>query len=223
MKIIAANWKMNGDFEFTDRFVREINSVAPKNVIVICPPAILIGKFRDFRHQIGAQNCFWKESGAFTGENSPRLLREAGCRYVILGHSERRSIFHETDDIIFEKYKAAAANDLIPIICVGEKDPKNREEVLERQLAPFLKEPLRKAIFAYEPVWSIGTGITPTRDETEFALEFLRNRVGDVPLLYGGSVNGENAAGISQYKNADGLLVGGAGLKIEEFKKIILI
>jgi triosephosphate isomerase len=126
--------------------------------------------------------------------------------------------------MVFAKYKAASACGLIPIVCVGEKDPRNREEILAQQLSLFSNEPLREVIFAYEPVWSIGTGKVASRSETEFALEFIRNRLGrDIPLLYGGSVTGENAERISDYKNANGLLVGGAGLRISEFKKIISV
>ncbi|MDR2158082.1 MAG: triose-phosphate isomerase [Holosporaceae bacterium] len=224
MKIIVANWKMNGNFDLVDEFIRKINSANSENKVVICPPALLIGRFSQFHCDVGAQNCFWEESGAFTGENSPRLLKECGCQYVILGHSERRSIFHESDEVVYKKWKAATAQKLIPITCIGEnlQDRKRWRDVIAKQLNPFLNESLRGAIFAYEPVWSIGTGTTPTHEEIESIFEFIRELLGDgVSLLYGGSVTSNNSAQILKCRNVDGLLVGGASLKIDEFKKII--
>jgi triosephosphate isomerase len=224
MKIIVANWKMNGNFDFVDEFIREINPINSGNRVIVCPPAALIDRFRRFRHDLGAQNCFWEESGAFTGENSPKLLRESGCRYVILGHSERRSIFHETNDLIYKKWKAALAQKLIPIVCVGERiQDRNRwKDVITEQLNLFLQESMRDAIFAYEPVWSIGTGTTPTPEEIDSVFEFMRELLGkEVSLLYGGSVTSNNCVQILERRNVDGLLVGGASLKIDEFKKII--
>ncbi|MDR0556075.1 MAG: triose-phosphate isomerase [Holosporaceae bacterium] len=226
MKIIVANWKMNGGFAFADRFIKEMNAVVSPQTIVVCPPAILIGRFSGFKHSLGAQNCFWEERGAFTGENSPKLLREAGCDYVILGHSERRSIFGEDNGMIYRKWMAALAHGLIPIVCVGEKFD-NRyecEEVISDQLALFLDGPklLANTIFAYEPVWSVGTGITPTPDEIVEIFAFLKEKVGDAALLlYGGSVNAKNAKDILNCEYVDGVLVGGASLKIDEFKKIV--
>jgi triosephosphate isomerase len=224
MKIIVANWKMNGSFDLTDKFIAEINLADTKNTIVVCPPAALIESFRKFRHHIGAQNCFWEENGAFTGENSPKLLKEAGCEYVILGHSERRAIFNETDEIVFKKYKAAAEQKLIPIVCIGEKDRRHWKEVISGQLDLFIGKPLRNTIFAYEPIWSIGTGLIPTIGELEDVFEFNRKLLGnEVSLLYGGSVNSQNAKQILKCKDINGLLIGGASLKIEEFKKITQI
>jgi triosephosphate isomerase len=229
MAIIAANWKMNGDLNLVDEFIREINAVDCKNTVVVCPPAVLIDRFRDFRHATGAQNCFFEEKGAFTGENSPELLKEIGCEYVIVGHSERRLVFGETDDIIFKKWRAVIAQDMIPIVCIGEKseDRDNREKVISEQISLFLREAdlLNSSIscFAYEPVWSIGTGIVPSPEEIETIFAFMRNLLGSgkTPLLYGGSVNAGNAAQILSCKNVDGLLVGGASLKVNEFKAII--
>ncbi|MDR2067890.1 MAG: triose-phosphate isomerase [Holosporaceae bacterium] len=230
MKIIVANWKMNGSVAFAERFMEEINPINTSNVVIVCPPVGLIERFSEFRYCVGAQNCFQEQKGAFTGENSPQLLREIGCKYVIIGHSERRTIFHETDAIIYEKWKAAIAEDLIPIVCVGEKleDHEHWQKILSDQLKQFATAPsdaLRRTLFAYEPVWSIGTGQTPTIAEIEDSLAFIKNTLefpeSDCSLLYGGSVNAENAASILAGKNVDGLLVGGASLKIDEFKKII--
>ncbi|MDR1551733.1 MAG: triose-phosphate isomerase [Holosporaceae bacterium] len=226
MKIIVANWKMNGDFDLADRFIVEINAAKSPHTIVICPPAILISRFVNFRYHLGAQNCFCEESGAFTGENSPRLLKEAGCDYVILGHSERRSIFGESNELIFRKWDAAQANRLIPIVCIGEKleDRERWTEVMQEQLRLFLKAhiPSQGTIFAYEPVWSIGTGLVLNHKEIEDIFAVLKNLVGDgSPLLYGGSVNATNASDILACTNVDGLLIGGASLRIDEFLRII--
>ncbi|MDR3187496.1 MAG: triose-phosphate isomerase [Holosporaceae bacterium] len=230
MKTIVANWKMNGDIAFAKRFMEEINPINTSNTVIVCPPVGLIERFREFRYHVGAQNCFRERKGAFTGENSPQLLREIGCQYVIVGHSERRAIFHETDAIIYEKWEASIAEDLIPIVCVGEKsnDRENRQKVLYDQLEKFVAAPssaLRRTLFAYEPVWSIGTGQTPAIAEIENSVALIRDILGfyesDRSLLYGGSVNAENAATILACKNVNGLLIGGASLKIDEFKKII--
>ncbi|MDR2724203.1 MAG: triose-phosphate isomerase [Holosporaceae bacterium] len=225
MKIVVANWKMNGDFEFADKFVTEINTLDLKNTVVVCPPVALISRFHGFRYCVGAQNCFCEEKGAFTGENSPKLLKDAGCEYIILGHSERRSIFHETEDLIFRKWQAALLQKLIPIVCVGEntEDRSNWKQVIRCQLDYFLKEQLHNTIFAYEPVWSIGTGLIPTIEEIEIVFEFIHNLLGNkVHLIYGGSVNSKNAKQILNSNNVDGLLVGGASLKIDEFKRILI-
>ena len=224
MKIIVANWKMNCDFEFADKFVKEINTLDLKGTVVVCPPIALISRFHGFRYCIGAQNCFYEEKGAFTGENSPKLLKEAGCEYVILGHSERRSIFHENEDIISKKWRAAIAQKLIPIVCIGEKaeDRHNWKQAISRQLDYFLKEELSGTIFAYEPMWSIGTGVVPELAEIEDIFSFIKNLLSNnVLLLYGGSVTSKNAKHILSSKNVNGLLVGGASIKIDEFKKIL--
>ncbi|MDR0678527.1 MAG: triose-phosphate isomerase, partial [Holosporaceae bacterium] len=199
MKIIVANWKMNGDLNFANKFIEEINSVDSKNTVVVCPQTPLIGRFYNFRYYLGAQNCFYEENGAFTGENSPKLLKQMGCKYVILGHSERRSVFNEEDNLIFKKWKTALNQKLIPIVCLGEKlEDRNRwKKVVSDQLGLFLNESLGNTIFAYEPVWSIGTGIIPGEDEIVAAFEFMKNLLGQkVSLLYGGSVNSKNAQSI---------------------------
>lgn len=226
MKIIIANWKMNGDVDLADKFVDEINEVKSENEIVVCPPAALIYAFRNFRYDIGAQNCFSEEKGAFTGEISPKLLKDLGCKYVLLGHSERRAIFNESDDFIFEKWKIAIANNLIPIVCIGEKldDRDKWKEIISIQLEKYLNIDLQGTIFAYEPVWSIGTGFIPTTDEIESAMEFIKTKLGNsskYSLVYGGSVNASNSYEILSCKDIDGILVGGASLKIEEFKRIV--
>jgi len=222
MKMIVANWKMNGNFNFVNKFVKEINKVNSPYEIIVCPPIALIGEFKDFRYHRGSQNCFYEEKGAFTGETSPQLLKEIGCDYVLLGHSERRSIFHESDDLILKKRNAAIKFNLKPIVCIGEKNKDGWREIVSDQLRLFLDNHMENTIFAYEPVWSIGTGVTPTVEEIEIVFDFINSLTnGKSLLLYGGSVNANNAKQILNSRNVSGLLVGGASLKIDEFTRII--
>jgi triosephosphate isomerase len=217
---------MNGDLRFVDKFIEEINSIKSKNIVVVCPQTALIGRFYNFHYHLGAQNCFCVENGAFTGENSPKLLKQMGCKYVIIGHSERRMIFNEQDDLIFQKWKVATDQKLIPIVCIGEtlENRNNWKKVISKQLNLFLDKPLGNTIFAYEPIWSIGTGIIPADNEIISAFEFIKDLLGQrIPLLYGGSVDSKNARSILSFNNIDGLLIGRASLKISEFKKIIQI
>lgn len=226
MKIIVANWKMNGDLDLVSSFVEKINAIETKNTIIVCPPAALIGEFNDFHHLIGAQNCFYEDNGAFTGENSPKLLKELGCGCVIIGHSERRALFGETDEIVFKKHEAALRNELVPIVCIGEKANERAQwkQVLTKQIERFIGTHLQNTIFAYEPVWSIGTGVIPTIDEINEVLKFIKDTLGElVPCLYGGSVNASNAESILKADEVDGLLIGGASLKPDEFAKIAMM
>lgn len=226
MKIIVANWKMNGSKSLVSEYKAVLKDLK-KNEIVVCPPQALMGEFKDFSHALGAQDCYICDSGAFTGESSPKILKEVGCEYVILGHSERRSLFLESDDLIYKKYQAALKNDLIPIICIGErKEEKGRwKDVLAEQLSLYKNvHTSAKTIFAYEPVWSIGTGCVPLAKEITEVLAFIKDFLkgyGNFTTLYGGSVNSTNFDVISSCDEIDGFLVGAASLKIEEFKKIV--
>ena len=168
--------------------------------------------------RLAAQNLFWEEKGAYTGEVSPPMLKELGCQYVILGHSERRQFFGETDETVNRKMKAALGQDLKVIFCIGET-LKEREEVktfsvIERQITGGLKdigkEEMKRIVVAYEPVWAIGTGKTATPEQAE-----------EVRIQYGGSVTPENVKGLMSQKNIDGALVGGASLKSDTFSKIV--
>ena len=175
MKYIAANWKMNGNAELANEFIGKLNEIKTENQIILCPPAALLYAFKDFHHSLGAQNCFYEEKGAFTGENSPQLLKEMGCSHVLVGHSERRTLFAESAEVVFKKFTAAVQQKLIPIVCIGEKlqERENWKEVLTEQLAKFLNLANdTEVIFAYEPLWSIGTGITPTVDEIKNVAKF---------------------------------------------------
>lgn len=225
MKFLVANWKMNGDVEFTENFSKTIGSIKTENKVVICPPFPLLCKFKNFSHSLGAQNCSDKQSGAFTGEVSPLLLKDLGCGYVIIGHSERRYIFNESDETIYEKYKTLIELDITPIICVGETEEERSEwhNILSIQLSKFKNnENLPKAIIAYEPIWSIGSGKTPAVAEIHEVLSFIKEIThNSCPTLYGGSVNIKNVETILKIPSVDGVLVGGASLKIEEFSKMV--
>lgn len=239
-KIVIANWKMNGDQDLVRNFIRRfganLNASGEKtgdvkSEIVVCPPAPLITYFNELRDHsaffVGAQDCFWKDCGAFTGEISPKLLKEIGCKYVILGHSERRTILAETDDMIYEKWKAAVSCGLTPVLCIGEKaeERKKWREILEKQLLQYQKEAdLHGTIFAYEPVWSIGTGQIPTVAEIEEVALFVRKVLREQPdfrVVYGGSVKADNASEIMKADGLDGVLVGSASLNVDEFAGIV--
>lgn len=188
--------------------------------------------------RVAAQNMHWETEGAFTGEVSPLFLKDIGCTFVIIGHSERRQFFGETDETINRKIRAALAHELTPIFCIGEKGEERKrgktEEVLEAQLKKGLSglplTDIKNIVIAYEPVWAIGTGKVATAEEIDQALRFIRNFLGksydgptanNVRLLYGGSVSPETAKGIGEVQEADGLLVGGASLVVDKFLKII--
>lgn len=225
MKILVANWKMNGDIEFTKNFLKTIGSVKTENKVIVCPPFPLLYEFENFPYSLGAQNCSDKKCGAFTGEVSPLLLKQFNCQYVIIGHSERRRIFKESDELIFEKYKTLIELDIIPIVCIGETEEERSKwrEILLTQLAKIKdREDLSKSIIAYEPVWSIGSGKTPTAEEIHEVLSFIKEITHvKCPTLYGGSVNIKNFENILKIPSVDGVLIGGASLKIEEFSKMI--
>lgn len=229
MKFVIANWKMNGDFDLVNQMVAGIKKGGEYCKIIVCPPVALAASFKGFEYNLGAQNCFYEEKGAFTGENSPKLLKEIGCKYVILGHSERRAIFHESDELIFKKWNAAINCELTPIVCIGEtaEERSGWKDVLATQLMNYCADKslnLHDTVFAYEPVWSIGTGKIPSVKEIEEAVGFVRGIIGaerNYYAVYGGSVNGNNAAEIFGIKGLDGVLVGSASLKISDFNAII--
>ncbi len=209
--LIIANWKCNPDS--LAKAKKLFQSIPKKKEVIICPPSIYFpfGK----KVNLGSQNCFLKE-GAFTGEISPKMLKKLKINYVILGHSERRQIFGETDELIKEKVKACLKEGLKVVLCIGEKKGQNTISVLKKQLNSF-----EKGVFAiaYEPVWAIGTGKACSPEKAEKALEFIKQKT-KTKVLYGGSVDSSN---FKDYLKAgfDGVLVGGASLKIKEFKKMI--
>ncbi|UCD95624.1 MAG: triose-phosphate isomerase [Candidatus Zixiibacteriota bacterium] len=209
--------------------------------VILCPPYTALSELanilKDSNIYIGAQNMYAAESGAFTGEIAPSMLLTIGVTYVILGHSERREYFSETDTIVNDKIKLALKSGLIPIVCVGEKleqrEEGQTEEVVAGQidgsLAGLSADDMDEVVIAYEPIWAIGTGKTATPEMAQEVHRFVRDRLkagfGEtaekVPILYGGSVKPENAAGLFSQPDIDGGLVGGASLKVEDFAKIV--
>ena len=234
MKLIVGNWKMNPPNLAQAKRLFSLVAKGAKNLkgvrVVICPPFLYLPYFSSKNHLfLGAQNCFWEKTGAFTGEISPLMLKSLKVKYVILGHSERRRIFSETDVMVAKKIKTALDLKLKPIFCIGE-NLKERETgktkiVLKKQLKGALselkKEKLNQVILAYEPVWAIGSGYPCDAKEAKEILLFLRKFFKN-KILYGGSVNSQNTRFYLE-AGFDGLLIGGASLKAQEFIKIIKI
>jgi triosephosphate isomerase len=245
LPFMAGNWKMNKTVAEALDLVRELKASLSKIEgveVAVAPPftaLYAVGKeLKGSSIRLAAQNLFWEEKGAYTGEVSPPMLKEVGCYYVILGHSERRQFFGETDDTVNRKIKAALAQGLNVIFCIGET-LKEREEgktfsVIERQAKEGLKEitqeETKRVVIAYEPVWAIGTGKTATPQQAEEVHRFIREKLKGVyspevaeqfRIQYGGSVTPENVKGLMEQKNIDGALVGGASLKTDTFSKIV--
>jgi triosephosphate isomerase len=245
-KIIAANWKMNmtqSESEaFMTTFLREIGDLDEVEIVIL-PPFTAIGKVSELLTQtqnvkVGAQNMHWERSGAFTGEISPAMLRELFVRYVVLGHSERRAMFGETDEIVNRKVRAAHEELLRPILCIGEtlaqREKGEVEKVLSTQLRGSLAQvdakELQETVIAYEPVWAIGTGKTATSDQAQEAHAFIRQTLREmsdettaerVRIQYGGSVKPDNARDLLSQPDIDGALVGGASLDPRSFAQIV--
>jgi triosephosphate isomerase (TIM) len=243
--VIAGNWKMyktqREAREFFGAFKPLVSAVAQCEIIV-APPftaiATCVEAAKGSAIGIAAQDMYWANEGAFTGEVSPRMLVEAGCRAVIIAHSERRQFFGETDESANRKVKAALAAGLAPILCVGEtlaeREAGNTQKVLEKQfrgsLAALTPAEFSRIIMAYEPVWAIGTGRTATPEIASEAHKFLRNLAAasftaeyaaSLPILYGGSVKPENIKGLMAQAEIDGALVGGASLDAAQFAAIV--
>jgi triosephosphate isomerase len=215
--LIIANWKMNPS---TIKEAKELFDKVKNTGAIICAPFVYLSELKS--DNLCAQNCYWESSGAYTGEISPNMLRDLGIAYVIIGHSERRMHFQETDEMINKKLKAALTADLKPILCIGEKKGENAKEVIEKQLKYDLDEisekDLKKIIIAYEPVWAIGTGDFCESGRAKDALEFIKEKFNN-KVLYGGSVNSKISKNYIDV-GFDGLLVGGASLKADEFIEI---
>jgi triosephosphate isomerase (TIM) len=232
-KIVAGNWKLHGTRAFATGLVAELAAGLPLAgvEVVVLPPMPYLGDLiEDFeRHDIffGAQDVSSNEKGAYTGEVSAAMLAEFGCRYVIVGHSERRQVFGESDAQVAAKFKAASAAGLTPILCVGEtlaeREAGRTEEVVRRQLEAVLeKTSFGQAVLAYEPVWAIGTGRNATPEQAQAVHAFLRKKVSkDTVILYGGSVKPQNAPALFAMPDADGGLIGGASLVAEDFLSIL--
>jgi len=243
-KVIAGNWKMNMLPNETIEYITEFAPLVKDttNEVILCVPytdlfyALL--HTQDTNIKIGAQNIHWEEKGAYTGEISAKMLKSIGVEYVIIGHSERRQYFNETDESVNKKIKTAFANDLKPIVCVGEtleeREQGETEKVITKQtrlaLEGLTNQKVEETIIAYEPIWAIGTGKTATSEDANNSIKAIRNEIKDiygeevaskVIIQYGGSVKSSNAKELFSTSDIDGGLVGGASLKPEEFSKII--
>ena len=243
-KVIAGNWKMNKLPNETISFFEEFAPLVEntKNEVIICAPftdlfyAILSAQNTNIK--IGAQNMHWEENGAYTGEVSPQMLKSIGVEYVIIGHSERRQYFAETDETVNKKVKSAHNVGLKPIVCVGEtlsdREAGNAKEVVTTQiklgLKDLTKDQIVSTIIAYEPIWAIGTGKTATKEDANETIKWIREQIESmygkenaekVIIQYGGSVKSENAQELFKMSDIDGGLVGGASLKPNEFAKIV--
>lgn len=241
---IAGNWKMHGSVaearDLAAGLKRSLGRVDGVDVAV-CPPFTTLFAVREILDgspiALGAQDMHWETKGAFTGEVSPTMIRDLGCRYVILGHSERRHIMGEPNEIINRKVKAAFQHGLTPILCVGElleeRNMKVTKEVVERQMAKALDgleaPQAASLVVAYEPVWAIGTGLTATPQAAQDVHHFIRNLIArhfgtataeNVRIQYGGSVKPDNIRGLMEQPDIDGALVGGASLEVHSFVKI---
>lgn len=245
-KIVAGNWKMNLDYqEGVSLFSEIVNMVRDERkgnqIAVICSPFIHLNSLSQLAGgvvKIGAQNCHQNESGAFTGEISAKMLSSVGCEYVIIGHSERRQYFAESDALLAQKTGLALKNNLTPIFCVGETlDERNNgsyyhvlKTQLENGLFNLIADDFAKIVLAYEPVWAIGTGLTATPEQAQDIHAFIRaeieakygaNIADNTTILYGGSCNAKNAPELFAQHDIDGGLIGGASLKSRDFVDII--
>jgi len=241
--MVAGNWKMHGSRAANQALLAdlEINLRAEWPIdIVVFPPYVYLSEaarlLEDGRIAVGAQDVCAESPGAFTGEVCAAMLKDVGCRYVIVGHSERRRLYHEDDAVVARKFAATLGAGLIPVLCVGEtleeRDVHQTETVIARQLDAVISmhgiEGFARAILAYEPVWAIGTGRTASPEQAQAAHAFLRGRIraqdarmaDGLRILYGGSVKAGNAAELFSMPDVDGGLVGGASLNADEFQKI---
>ncbi len=224
MKFIIGNWKMNGTKEEKDTMFKELSKSKTKNKVVLCLPFTLISG-ENHGISIGAQDVSNHDNGAYTGDISATMLKEASAQYVIVGHSERRLYHFETNEIVREKATIAIKNNIIPIICIGEtmeeKNAGHTIAVIKKMLLESIPEN-GEYIVAYEPRWAIGSGLTPTESEIITAVKTVFDALPNpMPILYGGSVNANNAQRIVSIPYVDGLLIGGASLKSETFLPII--
>ena len=242
--LIAGNWKMHNNCAQSVELVSQlIKSVPASEVdIVVAPPYTALSSvaavLKDSPIALAAQNIFWEESGAFTGEIAPAMLKDVGCTHVIIGHSERRQFFNETNDTVNKRLKASLKASLIPIVCIGETLSEREGEktlaVIEEQITEGLHnvspDEMKPLIIAYEPVWAIGTGKTATPEQAQEVHHFIRELVArifsgpiaeEIRILYGGSVKPDNVDHLMAQTDIDGALVGGASLKADSFTRII--
>ncbi len=241
--LVAGNWKMNGTLDSVKTLVEGIKAGlnAVQNAeVAVCPPFVYldtVGRMiEDTPIALGGQNVAKEDPGAFTGETAAPMLTDMGCKYVIVGHSERRSLYGETDSLVAEKYARALKEGLVPILCVGElleqREAGKTEDVVASQLDAVIEQVgiggVGQGVIAYEPVWAIGTGKTATPEQAQEVHAFIRKRLAGhdsavadaMRILYGGSMKGSNAEGLLGMEDIDGGLIGGASLKADEFLAI---
>lgn len=241
--IIAGNWKMNKNMEESIELIKDIKKHKLEENVekVVCVPFtdlnVVKGELEGTDIKLGAQNMHFEESGAYTGEISPTMLQEIGVDYVVLGHSERRQMFNETDETVNKKVKSAVKHGIKPIVCVGEtleqKEAGKEKEVVKEQIEGALEglsgEDIKDLVVAYEPIWAIGTGKTASAEDAESMCGFIRSIINDLygdlseslRIQYGGSVKPANVKELMEKTEIDGALVGGASLKAEDFVKLI--
>jgi triosephosphate isomerase len=241
---LAGNWKMHKTIPEAVEMVQALKEESPQLTgaeLVVIPPYTMLSEVKKVIEgstiQLGAQNIFWEEKGAFTGEVSPPMLKDAGCQYVTVGHSERRQYFGETNETVNKKIKAALAHELTPIMCIGEsleeREKGNTMGRVETQINSGLeglgKDEIRRIVIAYEPIWAIGTGVTATPAQAEEVHSFIRKKLTEkygneiasyAIILYGGSVKPANTYSILKENNINGALVGGASLEADSFIQI---
>jgi len=243
--LIVANWKMNKTvseaLEFVKNLKANVKSITDRD-IVICAPFTSLASINELLENtniyLGAQNLFWEEKGAYTGEISPVMLVDVGCKYVIIGHSERRQYFGEMDETVNKKLLAALKYGLIPIVCVGEtleqREKNITNKIIEKQvkigLSNLSNEQAQNVVIAYEPVWAIGTGKTATPQQAQEVQEFIRKLYAEmygknisekIRILYGGSIKPDNFSELMKLPDIDGGLIGGASLNVDSFIKLI--
>jgi triosephosphate isomerase len=241
-RLVAGNWKMNGSFASARALLGTVRQgvAGLQAEVAVCPPFVYLESVARLLEgsgaALGAQNVSHEDPGAFTGEIAAPMLRDLGCKYVIVGHSERRALYGEGDGRVADKYARALKEGLVPILCVGElleeRDADQTEAVVARQLDAVLARVgvagLGAGVVAYEPVWAIGTGRTATPEQAQAVHAFIRGRIaghdpaiaGGLQILYGGSVKGANAAGLFAMADIDGGLIGGASLAADDFLAI---
>lgn len=234
--LIAANWKMNGNLQLVDAMLAALSATKLEVDVLLCPPATLLSAFvGKTKVALGGQDISVASAGAYTGQLSAELLKEAGASYCLIGHSERRQYQFETDELVAAKVAAAVSQGITPVLCIGEtleqRQQEKTEQVLAKQLAAVYAahpELLSHSVIAYEPVWAIGTGESATPEQAQQSHAFIRQQLAGydaaaaalVKILYGGSVTAENSSALFAQPDINGALVGGASLKPDDFVKI---
>jgi len=240
--IIAGNWKMNKTMEDTEKFINALNGFSEEEVeAILCVPftdLVILKEKLDSRVKIGSQNIHWQESGAFTGEISPLMLKELNVQYAIIGHSERRELFGETDETVNKRIHTAYRHGITPIVCVGEKLAEREagitkqvvKEQVEKALEGLAAEQIEQLVIAYEPIWAIGTGKSSSAEDANEVIGYIREVVAglysegpaeQLRIQYGGSVKPENIRQYLNQKDIDGALVGGASLDVDSFIALV--